>query len=606
MVEVADIDLVREYVANASETAFATLVERHLNLVYSSALRQVRDTQLAQEVTQVVFTILAQKAPRLGRKTVVSGWLYRTTRFAAITTLRTEQRRQKREQEFMQMQSIQSESEPDREVSWEQIAPLVDEVMNELGEKDRNALVLHFFEKKNLREVGQALGTNEDAAQKRVSRAVDKLRGLLARRNAMIPLVALTALLSAQSVQAAPAGLAAAVTASALLKESAVISTLTLAKSTLSFMTWTKTKIAIISVVALLLVLGTTTAVLYPALAKKPPQLQGAWEGALDANGRTLRLVIKVSKTSDDAYSATMDSIEQGARDIPVSEVTYSNVTVRFVIKSLSGDFHGEMNPRGSEIAGIWQQLGMTFPLTLKHTDKPSSLDPPLPMSAYLPRPGSDVQGYWVGDLPQGEARLLRIALKISEPTNGTFTATFDLIDQGLKNLPVASITYTKPHLSFDMAASKTHFEGELNPEGNEISGKWREWRGKPVPVVFSRAEPKQDEIKTGSYTYSNETDLQGFWAGTLNVGGMQLHLLLRIGKLEDGSFTSTMDSIDQGAKDIPTTRIHYTNSEVQLEWQGLGATYNGKLEKGKLLGTFQQRNAAMQLDFARTNLSRP
>src|SRR5437870_3716401 len=106
MVEVADIGLVHDYVVNQSEAAFATLVERHLNLVYSSALRQVRDAQLAQEVTQVVFTILAQKAARLGRETIVSGWLYRTTRFAAITALRAEQRRQKREQEFMQMQSI--------------------------------------------------------------------------------------------------------------------------------------------------------------------------------------------------------------------------------------------------------------------------------------------------------------------------------------------------------------------------------------------------------------------------------------------------------------------------------------------------------------------
>ena len=463
MHEMEDMALVEEYAATQADAPFATLVERHLNLVYSAALRQVRNPQLAEEVTQVVFTILAQKAARLREETVLSGWLYRTTRFAAMTAIRTEQRRHKYEQEIMQMQPSYSEPEPD--IAWEEVAPLLDEAMNDLGEKDRNAVVLHFFEKKNFHEVGEALGTNDDAAQKRVSRAVEKLRGLLRRRNVMAPVAALGALLSAQGVQAAPGGLAASISASAILKANSTASILTLTQETVKLMASTKTKTSLIAAVVLLLAFGTITAVLYPAIMKKArrPQLEGAWEGALGDKGRMLRLVLKVSRKPDAAYSATLDSVDQGAGDIPVSDITYSNATVRITIKSLSGNFNGEMNPSGSQIAGTWQQLGMTFPLTLRRTDKPTPLGQPLAMSAYTPRAGSDLQGYWVGNLASGEARLLRLALKISEPADGTFNGVFDLIDQGLRNLPVASINYDKPYVSFDMVASKAHFEGELN-----------------------------------------------------------------------------------------------------------------------------------------------
>src|SRR5437773_128916 len=119
MGEVDDIELVREYARNDSEEAFATLVSRHVNLVYSAALRQVGSPELAEEITQAVFTILGQKAHALGRETIISGWLYRTTRFAALAALRTERRRQAREKDFMQMESTQTEAEAD--ISWNQV-----------------------------------------------------------------------------------------------------------------------------------------------------------------------------------------------------------------------------------------------------------------------------------------------------------------------------------------------------------------------------------------------------------------------------------------------------------------------------------------------------
>src|SRR5438874_12853270 len=133
-----DMDLVRQYARSKSEEAFATLVSRHLNLVYSVALRQVRDAHLAQEITQTVFIILARKAGSLDARTVVSGWLYRSARYAAAKALTLRRRRQEREQEAY-MRSQLNETEAD---AWREIEPLLEMAMGQLGEREHNALVL--------------------------------------------------------------------------------------------------------------------------------------------------------------------------------------------------------------------------------------------------------------------------------------------------------------------------------------------------------------------------------------------------------------------------------------------------------------------------------
>ena len=150
-----DWQLLQDYVTRGSEAAFRGLTDRHLNLVYSAALRQVNDPQLAQEICQAVFILLARKAGSLKPGIVLAGWLFRTTRFVAARVRRGEQRRQRREQEALEMQQLTT---PDQ--AWSRLAPALDEALAQLGETDRHALLLRFFEDKNHKEVGAALGVN--------------------------------------------------------------------------------------------------------------------------------------------------------------------------------------------------------------------------------------------------------------------------------------------------------------------------------------------------------------------------------------------------------------------------------------------------------------
>src|SRR5882724_1171673 len=207
----ADLELLRDYACEKSQEAFAELVRRHVDLVYSAALRQVRSPQLAEEVGQSVFTDLARDAANLKPDTILTAWLYQVTRRTAIDVVRRESRRQARERLAVEMAAMNTATD------WTHIEPLLDDAMEALDETDRAAILLRYFENKSLREVGQSLGTSDDAAQKRVSRAVERLREFFSKRGIAIGAGGLVVVISANAVQAAPLALAATISSAAIL-----------------------------------------------------------------------------------------------------------------------------------------------------------------------------------------------------------------------------------------------------------------------------------------------------------------------------------------------------------------------------------------------------
>jgi RNA polymerase sigma factor (sigma-70 family) len=207
-----DCELLGRYAQTKSEEAFAELVRRHVNLVYSAALRQVNgDAHLAQDVAQTVFTDLARKASALSRRATLAGWLYTSAHFAAAKAARTENRRRNREEQLMREPIHESAPAAD----WEKLRPVLDDAMHELKEADREAVLLRYFEGRQFAEVGAKLGLNENAARMRVERALEKLRASLTKRG-LAATAALASAISANAIQVAPVGLAATLTTSSL------------------------------------------------------------------------------------------------------------------------------------------------------------------------------------------------------------------------------------------------------------------------------------------------------------------------------------------------------------------------------------------------------
>ncbi|HKQ40638.1 MAG TPA: sigma-70 family RNA polymerase sigma factor [Verrucomicrobiae bacterium] len=273
-----DVELLSRYSQQNVEDAFTELVRRHLGLVYSAAVRQVRSPQLAEEVAQSVFLDLARSAGRLKSDTVLSAWLYQVTHRTAIDVVRRETRRQLREQIATQMNALNAAA-----ADWTNIEPLLDEAMHALNDTDRTAVLLRYFENKSLREVGSRLGMSENAAQKRLCRALERLRDFFAKRGVTVATSGLVVSISANAIQAAPIGLVVTISSTAALAGASLATTATSTATKALAMTATQ-KLLIAATLVAAVSTGLYESHRASALRSKLKLLQAQMEGAADPN----------------------------------------------------------------------------------------------------------------------------------------------------------------------------------------------------------------------------------------------------------------------------------------------------------------------------------
>ncbi len=296
----SDWVLLRQYASSNAQDAFAEIVRRHLALVHSAALRQVRSPHLAEEIAQSVFADLARNAGKLRPDTILTAWLYAVTRRTAIDVIRKESRRQLREQIAVEMNNMNATAN-----EWTQIEPLLDDAMAALDETDRSAVLLRYFENKSLREVGEALGASEDAAQKRVSRAVERLREFFSKRNVTIGAGGLAVLISAHAVQSTPVGLALA------------ISTAALAGTTVSTSTAiTATKVIAMTILQKTLVTATVAALAGAGIyeARQAAQLRGEVQSLQQQQAPLAEQIQQMQISFADATNRLVDLLAENAQ----------------------------------------------------------------------------------------------------------------------------------------------------------------------------------------------------------------------------------------------------------------------------------------------------
>ncbi len=244
MTELSDNQLLRAYADHQTEAAFGELLRRHVDFVYSAALRMVRDSHTAQDVAQGVFVALSQNAGALAAHPILAGWLHRTTQNIAAQTVRAEVRRRQREQHAAAMNDSNLENS---DAVWEDVLPVLDTALSELNARDRDALLLRFFQRKTAREVGAALNIGEDAAQKCLTRALERLREILRRRGVRVGAPALGAAISANAIQSAPAEISASISATvAAVHAAAHLPSIATATKIIVMTTLQKTTVALI------------------------------------------------------------------------------------------------------------------------------------------------------------------------------------------------------------------------------------------------------------------------------------------------------------------------------------------------------------------------
>ena len=372
-------------------------------------------------------------------------------------------------------------------------------------------------------------------------------------------------------------------------------------------MTWTKTKTAAVAGAVILLAAGIGIIALKTVRSANAPDIQGNWAGILEIKEIKAKSPVRYTITkANGSYHAVGINPYRGFGEVTLDKIIYHFPGVHMERLAVGFIYDANLNPKTMEMTGTWKVGKISGLLTLKLNALPDAFPEPLAESDYAPRKDSDVQGYWQGTLKAGNTPL-RVALKIAERTNGVFRAAFLSLDQGGLDIEATTVTCHAPTVKAEFGGIGGAFEGKVDSSDRFIAGNWTQGSA-TVPLTLERANAQAAAAKEADiemqkdYSHTGPNDLPGHWQGTLEVkqASVKLRLGLNIAKLPDGKFSCSMVSIDQGGAEMPASAIEYAPPNLRVEWSSLGASYNGKLENGKLTGAFRQAGTAMPLVFER------
>jgi hypothetical protein len=409
-------------------------------------------------------------------------------------------------------------------------------------------------------------------------------------------------LVSANAVQGAPAGLAASICTGSLAGVGA--STGALAAKTLSLTALQKALV----VAAVAMVGAGITVLTFKALhASRAAHLnaqhniQGAWQGTLftgsagvdKGESAKTRVVLKLTKENGD-YKAMVDAIDWGRKNMPAT-IDYTFPSLRLTVNPQMV-LDGRVNAEGTV---------MNFNGTVLHrTDTPDTVPAALTEAEFLPRVGSDLQGYWKGTIDV-KPNPLPLNWKIAEQADGSFRAELDNPHQGALGQP-ARVVYTRPTVELVLMSRNGMVRGEINRDNTEIKGSFIQG-GQAVQAIFKREDYAADQAQEAlkDYSFRSENDLQGHWQGLFLLREkpvFPVRLELDIARLPDGAFSATAASIYHLGNDgpRPASEFRYSAPEVRIAWQWMDDRFEGKLQKRKLIGTWFHGGRKWPLVFER------
>ena len=317
-------------------------------------------------------------------------------------------------------------------------------------------------------------------------------------------------------------------------------------------------------------------------------------------------MVLRVVKSPEDKIEVTVEIPEQGMKGMPLGAMLYNHPDVRLEFERMGGVFNGKLSADGTEISGAFDDGPGGKAMEAKFR-RSSEEDKPEPIKTYTFAVGEtqDIRGYWKTSFEPVPGMVMRVGVKIGRLPDGTFRAEMDMIDQGAKDIPASTVTYTKPVAKMEWKQFQSSIDASLSDDGQSLAGEWKQG-GQTKKVKLERLTKPATALPDGlsfEPDKGSQGDLPCYWKGNLETPGQTLRLKVKIGRAEDSSFAGTLISVDQGGPEFGLSSVTKKEKEVRLELKMLRALFSGEIntEGSVIEGKWEQGGGSIPLKLERS-----